>query len=94
MVLPPEIPQSVGKCQDLQRNDPALHYIQLYDKFELDAQTQKQKLQTIDRLAAKVTGVKQPLVENEIKKHRKCIEKGICEKFKYYFKVQSLGRVM
>ena len=32
-------------------------------------QTQKQKLQTIDILAVKVNGVKQPLIENKIKKH-------------------------
>ena len=61
-------------------------------------QTQKQKLQTIDRLVAKVTGVKQPLVENEVKKHsvllvRKCIEKLTCENFNDFFKIQSHGRV-
>ena len=43
-------------------------------------QTQRQKLQTIDRLAEKIIGKKQTSIENEIKKHsvmlvRKCVQK-------------------
>ena len=43
-------------------------------------QTQRQKLQTIDRLAEKIIGKKQTSIENEIKKHSvmlvcKCVQK-------------------
>ena len=42
------------------------------------AQTQRQKVQTIDRLATKINGKKQTSIENEIKKYsvmlvRKCV---------------------
>ena len=61
-------------------------------------QTQRQKLQTIDRLAEKIIGKKQTSIENEIKKHsvmlvRKCVQKETCENFKDYFKIQSHDRV-
>jgi hypothetical protein len=60
--------------------------------------THKQKLQSIDRLAAKVTGEKQLVVEYEIRKHsvllvRKCIEKEICVNLRDYFVIQSHNRV-
>ena len=55
-------------------------------------QTQRQKLQTIDRLAEKIIGKKQTSIENEIKKHSvmlvcKCVQKETCENFKDYFKI-------
>ena len=61
-------------------------------------QTQRQKLQTIDRLAEKIIGKKQTSIENEIKKHsvmlvRKYVQKGTCENFEDYFKIQSHDRV-
>ena len=61
-------------------------------------QTQRQKLQTIDRLAEKIIGKKQTSIENEIKKHSvmlvcKCAQKETCENFKDYFKIQSHDRV-
>ena len=61
-------------------------------------QTQRQKLQTIDRLAEKIIGKKQTSIENEIKKHsvmlvRKCVQKESCENFKDYFKIHSHDRV-
>ena len=61
-------------------------------------QTQRQKLQTIDRLAEKIIGKKQTSIENEIKKHsvmlvRNCVQKKTCESFKDYFKIQSHDRV-
>ena len=60
-------------------------------------QTQRQKL-SIDRLAEKIIGKKQTLIENEIKKHSvmlvcKCVQKKTCESFKDYFKIQSHDRV-
>ena len=59
-------------------------------------QTQRQKLQTIDRLAEKIIEKKQ--IENETKKHsdmlvRKYVQKGTCENFEDYFKIQSHDRV-
>ena len=61
-------------------------------------QTQRQKLQVIDRLAEKIIGKKQTSIENEIKKHsvmlvRKCVQKETCENFKDYFKIQSHDQV-
>ena len=61
-------------------------------------QTQRQKLQIIDRLAEKIIGKKQTSIENEVKKHsvmlvRKCVQRETCENFKYYFKIQSQDRV-
>ena len=61
-------------------------------------QTQRQKLQTIDRLAEKIIGKKQTSIENEIKKHSvmlvcNCVQKKTCESFKDYFKIQSHDRV-
>ena len=56
-------------------------------------QTQRQKLQTIYRLAKKIIGKKQTSIENEIKKHsvmliHKCVQKEK-KNFKDYFKIQS-----
>ena len=61
-------------------------------------QTQRQKLQTIDRLAEKIIGKKQTSIENEIKKHSvtlvcKCAQKETYENFKDYFKIQSHDQV-
>ena len=61
-------------------------------------QTQRQKLQTIDRLAEKIIGKKQTSIKNEIKKHslmlvRKYVQKETCENSKDYFKIQSHDRV-
>ena len=55
---------------------------------------QRQKLQTMDRLAKKMIGKKQTPIENGIRKHsvmlvRKCVQKETCENFKNYFKIQS-----
>ena len=49
-------------------------------------QTQRQRLQTIDRLAEKIIGKKKTSIENEIKKHSvmlacKCVQKETCENF-------------
>ena len=57
-------------------------------------QMQRQKLQTMDRLAKKMIGKKQTPIENGIRKHsvmlvRKCVQKETCENFKNYFKIQS-----
>ena len=61
-------------------------------------QTQRRKLQSIDRLVAKISGTKQTLVENEIKKHsillvRKCIKQKTCSNFQNYFQIASHERV-
>ena len=61
-------------------------------------QTQRQKLQTIDRLAEKIIGKKQTSIENEIKKHSvmlvyKCVKKETCENCKNYYKIQFRDRV-
>ena len=61
-------------------------------------QAQRQKLQTIDRLAKNIVGKKETSIENEIKKHsvvlvRECVQKETCENFKDYFKIQSHDRV-
>ena len=61
-------------------------------------QAQRQKLQTIDRLAENIIGKKETSIENEIKKHsvmlvRECVQKKTCENFKGYFKIQSHDRV-
>ena len=60
-------------------------------------QTQKKKFESIDKLAAKVTGSIQPVVINEIKKRsimlvRKCIDNTTCKNFKKYFVLQNHGR--
>ena len=61
-------------------------------------QTQRQKLEIIDRLAEKIIGKKQTSIENEIEKHsvmlvRKCVQKETCKNFKDYFKIQSHDQV-
>ena len=61
-------------------------------------QAQKQKLHSIDKLAAKTISGHKTVVENEIKKHsvllvRKCMENETCENFKNYFKMNLHGRV-
>ena len=60
------------------------------------SQTQRNKLKSIDNLAARVIGTSQP-VENALKKQsimlvRKCLEGRTCTSFRDYFKVQSHGR--
>lgn len=60
-------------------------------------QTQKKKLNSIDKLAARVTGSIQPLVGNEIMIRsimlvRKCIDNKTCGTFNQYFVLQNHGR--
>lgn len=61
------------------------------------SQTQLQKLQSIDKLATKLTGTNQTPVANEIKKRsillvRKCLENKVCENFNGYFNMISHDR--
>ena len=62
------------------------------------AQTQRQKLQIIDRLAKKIVGKRQTSIKNEMKKQsvmlvRKFVQKETCENLKDYFKTRFQGRV-